>query len=710
MRSSVALAREAPTDSLPRVVSTLTESVAPSATASRGADQARRWGYRPALDGLRAVAVYLVLAFHAGIADFEGGFIGVDLFFVLSGFVVTNVLLTELDGTGRIGLRRFYARRMRRLTPAALVCVVATAVMVTLVVPLAERLAYVGDARAALLYFANWHFLSASNDYFADSVDASPFLHFWSLSIEEQFYLGFPLVMIGLHRLARRARRPFLLPAGLAVLLVASLALQLLRADSDPSWAYYGTDTRLYQLLAGCLLAIVVRRVRVQHAPLAGATALGGLILLVLAAMPRFDVTPSTRGIVAAVLSVVVIGSLELHQRSWAGRALSLSTVTYLGTISYGTYLWHWPVILVLQRVLVVRPAVVFVLAGVTATALAALSARVMEEAVRRSRPLDRAPRIVIAAGLAFAVVTALVVVPPILRSERRPAIAASAAVDANVARIPDANAPVPDLDYEAILSERVPVPPCSIEEPDTCTVRRGSGDHVVLIGDSIALQWVPSFQRYAEELDWTLTFAVASACAWQAGLQPRPDINEQNLQACADRRDDWYEQVLPELDPDVIVLIELRRDEERWQALIRPTDPALSDASVVDVLRVTTERTLDQFLQLGAEIVLVQPTPLAPRPGPTQCLSGARVIGECAFLLVENPPHEQIFREAAAARPGVHLVDATEMICPSAPTCMPIVGGIPVYRDDGHLSAAFVRATEREFLELLLDSGAFGD
>ena len=695
------------------MVSTLTER-AESPTARRGIDQARPWGYRPALDGLRAVAVYLVVAFHAGIADFEGGFIGVDLFFVLSGFVVTNVLLVELDDTGRIRLRRFYARRMRRLTPAALVCVLATALMMTLIVPLAERLSFVGDARAALLYFANWHFLAASNDYFADAVDASPFLHFWSLSIEEQFYLGFPLLMVGLHRLARRVGRPPLLSVGVGVVLVASLASQILRAGRDPSWAYYGTDTRLYQLLAGCLLAIVLRhRSGAALRRIAGPVGALCLLLLTLAATPLLDVTPSRRGMVATILSVTIIGAFEVNQRSLASRALAASTVTYLGTISYGTYLWHWPVILVLQRVLTVRPAVVFVLAAVTASALAALSARILEEPVRRSRRLDRVPRSVVAAGLALAVIAALVAVPPILRSERRPALASVApsapVADGGAATAFDA--PVPEIDYEEIAADVVPEPPCSVDDPESCTVRRGSGPHVVVIGDSIALQWVPSFERYADELDWTLTFSIASACAWQAGLKPRPDVSDQYRERCAERRDAWYEQILPSLEPDVIVLIEVRRDDESlWGELVQAEDPALGGASLHEVLRVTTERTLDQFLVLGARVVLLQPTPLAPRPGPTQCLSGARTIGECAFRLDENPPQAQIFRDVAATRPGVHLVDATPIICPGAPTCMPIIDGIPVFRDEGHLNGAFVRATERQFLQLLLDSGAFDE
>ncbi|HLU41110.1 MAG TPA: acyltransferase, partial [Microthrixaceae bacterium] len=149
--------------------------------------RARTWGHRPALDGLRVVAVYLVVAYHGGLGIAEGGFLGVDLFFVLSGFLVTNVLLHEQATRHRIRLVRFYARRVRRLLPAAAVTIALTAVAFTYVAPPAERGEVLGGARSAFLYVANWHFLGQSNDYFAAEDAPSPFLHFWSLAIEEQF-------------------------------------------------------------------------------------------------------------------------------------------------------------------------------------------------------------------------------------------------------------------------------------------------------------------------------------------------------------------------------------------------------------------------------------------------------------------------------------------------------------------------------------------
>ena len=154
------------------------------------------YAYRPALDGVRTLAVYLVLLFHTGMAWMAGGFVGVDVFFVLSGFLVTHVLLSEADSSGTIDLGRFYARRVRRLLPAALVVVVATCAVWTLVLSVVRRLQLVGDAQSALLYVANWRFLAQQQDYFASEVDQSPFLHFWSLAIEEQYYVLYPALLV----------------------------------------------------------------------------------------------------------------------------------------------------------------------------------------------------------------------------------------------------------------------------------------------------------------------------------------------------------------------------------------------------------------------------------------------------------------------------------------------------------------------------------
>ncbi len=281
-------------DLFSRMVATvvLEPEVATTSTARRPT-----WGHRPALDGLRAVAVGLVIAFHVDLPVAAGGFVGVDLFFVLSGFVVTNVIWVELSTSNSLRLRRFYARRMRRLTPAALALVVGTALMYVLVAPLVERLSLVSDAQAALLYVANWHALAESTDYFESTTAPSPFLHFWSLAIEEQFYLLFPVLMVLLWKASRRLGTQRLIPWAIGILIAASLSLQLYWATRGANEAYYRTDARLYQLLAGALLAIlIVRSRRLRLSRWFASLGLVGLAGLVILSSSAISATPSIRG------------------------------------------------------------------------------------------------------------------------------------------------------------------------------------------------------------------------------------------------------------------------------------------------------------------------------------------------------------------------------------------------------------------------------
>ena len=398
----------------------------PDARDERGV---AHFGYRPALDGLRTVAVYLVIAFHAGIGRFAGGFIGVDLFFVLSGFLVTSVMLTEYGSSGRINLIRFYARRIRRLLPAAVVAIVAFAVAALFFDPPLTRSGYVGAARSALLYYSNWYFIGAKTDYFAADANTNPYLHFWSLSVEEQFYAGFPLLLVGLLAISRGRRA---VAAGLLLAITAVLVgLQLFWAGRNPVRAYYGTDARTYQMAAGALLAVVftvpaVRRIVSTIAGVAsGAVAAAAMALLIASSTDLIDVSASRRGMLAAAISVTLIAALE-RSGGPVGWVLARSTFVQLGRVSYGTYLWHWPIIVYSRQILDLEPGALAVFAAVLATAMAFLSSTLLEMPIRTTPRLANRSSQVVAGGLLASLVTALFVVPPILNSDRLPVVNAS--------------------------------------------------------------------------------------------------------------------------------------------------------------------------------------------------------------------------------------------------------------------------------------------
>lgn len=215
--------------------------------------------FRPDIEGMRAIAIGLVLVYHAGVRQLPGGFVGVDVFFVISGFLITSLLVRELESTGRISLSRFYARRAKRLLPATGLVLVATAILTWWTVSAVDWRAFGMDIVSAALYIVNWRLADRSVDYLAEDVGASPVQHFWSLAVEEQFYIVWPLLIVALAWWLRRHGRLRLRPvltAGILAVIVPSLAYSVYLTANSPATAFFVTPTRLWELGIGALAAI----------------------------------------------------------------------------------------------------------------------------------------------------------------------------------------------------------------------------------------------------------------------------------------------------------------------------------------------------------------------------------------------------------------------------------------------------------------------
>ncbi|MBN2622880.1 MAG: acyltransferase family protein [Acidimicrobiales bacterium] len=398
----------------------------PAASSTPGADRARL-GYVPGLDGLRALALAAVLAFHQGFDWASGGFLGVSSFFTLSGFLITVLALGEWSTSGRLSWRRFWERRARRLLPAALATIAGIA-LVQATLEIGSSTTFRGDLLAALAYVANWRFIAASGDYALLFSDPSPVAHTWSLAIEEQFYLGFPLGFGGLMALARLlgGRRSVAAGGWAGVALASFAAAWAMSGSGDNSGAvYYATFTRAGELLAGVVLAfgfVAARDRERSGAPVrpwahrtlavAGTAALVGLLALwhstSLASADLFR----GRTAVNATLTAVVI--LAVTTGGPAARVLGARPLRAIGKVSYGAYLYHWPIFLVLdaERTGIGHPVRLFVARVTVTLAVAALSYAVIESPVRFR---VRVPRPRLAAGLAVtagAVVLLVTVLP----------------------------------------------------------------------------------------------------------------------------------------------------------------------------------------------------------------------------------------------------------------------------------------------------------
>ncbi|UDY36238.1 acyltransferase family protein [Dermatobacter hominis] len=379
-----------------------------------------RLSHLPGLDGLRGVAVVVVVAFHAGFERMVGGYLGVSTFFTLSGFLITSLLLNEARRTDTVALRSFWGRRFRRLLPAALVTLAAVvALFGPLVATADQRLTMRGDVLASLFDVANWHDILTGNSYAELFTAPSPVLHFWSLSIEEQFYLFFPLILLGLW-VASRGRRAWL-AGGLATLAVASV-LEPFVFDMSDDRIYFGTDTRAAELLLGALLAVLLshepfrRRLALRLRWRSTAIWLGAAALAVQAwwwwSLPQTASWLYRGGFALyAVLTCTVITAAALPSGPMRA-VMSWAPLRWIGGRSYGIYLIHWPIFLTVRQLWPDLDRWTSTILAVSITVgLAILSYRFVEQPVRAGRWPAKG-RAVAAGALSMALVAAIACIP----------------------------------------------------------------------------------------------------------------------------------------------------------------------------------------------------------------------------------------------------------------------------------------------------------
>jgi peptidoglycan/LPS O-acetylase OafA/YrhL len=334
--------------------------------------------FRPDIEGLRAVAVAAVVLFHAGVPGVGGGYIGVDVFFVISGFLITSLMMREVATTGGLSLLRFYGRRARRILPASSVVLVAVILAGYHWLGFLRGDEIASDGRWAALFASNLNFAAQGVDYLQSQAAPSPLQHFWSLAVEEQFYFVWPALLALLIWLGLRHATP----AVLALLVAGSLACSIWQADA---WSYFSPATRAWELGAGCLLALVADRFDRIPAGLSAAMAGVGLAGIVVAALSFDDGTPFP-GYAAAL--PVVATMLVLAGRGDA--LLGTAPLRRLGRISYPLYLWHWPVLMIGEQAHGPLPGLARAGLVLLSVVLAALTYALVENPVRRSGRLRR--------------------------------------------------------------------------------------------------------------------------------------------------------------------------------------------------------------------------------------------------------------------------------------------------------------------------------
>jgi peptidoglycan/LPS O-acetylase OafA/YrhL len=651
-------------------------------TASQRSD-GKPGHFRPDIEGLRAIAILAVLLFHVGVPFTEGGFTGVDVFYVISGFLITGLLLREGGETGKVDLIRFYARRMRRLLPAALLVIVATLAMSAVVVTPLRLSEIAGDAAAAAFYVANFRFALDATNYLA--VEApSPLLHYWSLAVEEQFYLVWPLLLL----LATRVFSLRWVGLFLLILGAGSFALSLYWTDANPEWAFFSPVTRAWELAAGALIAIGLLRIP-HRAPrwLGSIAVILGLALIVAGVVFITEELPFP-GVVAlmpvlgAVLVIVGgLGGQTLPARIVLGNPVS----RYLGRISYSLYLWHWPLLILVPISIGSDTLSVRLGLAVVAIIIAAISTELVEQPFRGSSTLTRRNVFSVELGLSGSVavgVAALflsgaITLPSIIPAPTlRPAIVGELQGVRNdlPSHYPgQAGRPCHVLDYK----EKKLRTDCVYGDPNGKTT-------AMLIGDSHAAQWMPALDAYAAEEGWRLEVHTKGAC-------PVVDVPvwERDLRRTFEECMDWRKSLLKRVrktEPDV-VFVGLARDYELYDGRIVQSRQALGywQDKLTELLTTLGKR--------AGRVVLLAETPFL-NYDPVDCLAD-QDIANCdpAKIVVVDRAYLEL-EQAAAEATGAQLLSVTDIVCPDD-TCPVVVSDGPdeyvVFRDNHHLTASYM-------------------
>ncbi|TWX40254.1 acyltransferase [Frigoribacterium sp. ACAM 257] len=667
---------------------------------------------RADIQALRALAVMLVVAYHLYPNRLPGGYVGVDVFFVISGFLITAHLRRELENTGKVHLGRFYVRRVRRLLPAAGLVLAVTGLGTLLFAPHTVWAATGRQLLASAFYVENWALAANSVDYSAAAADASPVQHFWSLSVEEQFYLVWPVLLLGIFVISRRRRRPGAwLCGGLVVVALASLVVSIAMTGYDAGVAYFITPTRVWEFAVGGLLTFLrARPVRsavpestVRWAGVAAMTA-GALAFSAATPFPGWFALLPVGGAALFLLAPLVRAEGATPVVVWA-------PLSWLGDISYSLYLWHWPLIVLLPFVtgeaLTTGNKAFILCASIVA---AAVTKTFVEDRFRGGAPAvrhhARTPRTVAGPAIRTVVAVSVVVAIPaafLIAVPHYETAAATRELDALAGEFPPgfgaAASSQGDFAGPEDLADVVPDPLIAksdnwtaSEDTEGCQQRLGpftevtscsfgsddaDAEQVVLVGDSHAGQWEPALARLADREGWALTTMVRSSCPLSSVSTAGAD---ENGNACP-KWNDAVMQILEQTRPDVVVVSAVTG--ATWRASAGETnDAAASRGFAGDWSRLES---------LGTDVVAIRdnPNPIeAGIPDMETCVANATATSECDLprddALLTDP------QVAAAAASGADLIDLTPYFCDDE-TCPSVIGGVMVYQDRQHVTATFV-------------------
>ena len=632
-----------------------------------------RFGYQPGLDGLRALAVSAVVAYHLGYPWAQGGFLGVDTFFVLSGFLITSLLLAEHSDTTTISLRGFWSRRARRLLPAVFVMIGVVCLYAATNVPSIQLDTLRADAISSIFYVANWHFIAAKQSYFALFTNPLPLNHLWSLAIEEQFYLLWPLIVIGLLRFGHGRRRA-LVVSTIAGIIGSQIAMTVLYSPDNPSRAYYGTETRAHTILIGCLLAMIIR----QWPDLPARTGialqtLGAFALVACIAAFKLGGSGSTYfhggSIAFAITAAIVIAAL-IAPGPGLRTIFSIGPLRYLGRISYGIYLWHWPIIVFMTPERMGLNGNRLSLARVATTlAISAASFHLIEQPILHRRPRIAGARVLLPIGLTLVLASVFI------------GTAGATPPATTLGRITGATGrcgPAPTFETHAANRELRRLG--ELSTPPTTATQSTRPRRLAVFGDSRACSLLTGLEAQGRTIDATVSNGAMLGCGIVAGaIAPRyPMMTRSWARSCESRVNHIVDDVVASSHPDVMI----------WFSGWETDDLEVDHHVAVFGTPEHTKLLLDRMERLyrrsrapGRKLVILT------MPEATRGRSFFRAdVGQGT----EIPRLNEVFVKFAQRHPkDVSIIDLARHTCPTGLPCAPTIDGIQPRGYDGvHFTA----------------------
>lgn len=641
----------------------------------------------------------IVVIYHLMPSGITGGYVGVDVFFVISGFLITTHLLSK-PPTSFAMLVDFWARRMRRLIPAALTVILATLALGWLLAPQSRWQSISWDAIASAFYFQNWRLAANSVDYLAAETATSPLQHYWSLSVEEQFYIFWPIIILLVGWFSAQRGLKLLPSASIAIGAVAlvSLAYGVYLTSAEPAAAYFATGTRIWELGLGALVACTYNLWRPGRI-LAVLVAWAGMALI---AYSAFNYTasmdfPGFAALVPTLGAALVIWAGSEIRASPTG-PLSIRPIQWIGNASYSIYLWHWPLVVLVPLAGdgIVGPKDIALI--VVATLVLSWFSKNLIEDKFRSLPALRLPRRSFAMGTAGMVLIAILAGGSIARmdlveTQNADAVelvtsSADRCVGGRALDLPEDECPpvspkelVPDPAVAGQDRSAAYADDCRTDGNFTATKTCTYGDgkrRVALVGNSHAAQWLPAMQKYAQDHDMTITTYFASACTPNALPLNFPGEGSHGCQ-------EWGQRVLKATSGDKFDVVVLTARNVKGVKGHSPDNRMRTLAAGYRAM-------LDDWVSSGANLLVLHDTPY-PRPTAGEipdCLAAkGATVQDCSGTREEWIPKDPLFEEAREMGDKVHTADLNDQLCRPR-MCYGANGGVVTYFDGSHMTATY--------------------